>query len=213
MNQRVNEGLAWHMATCCPSNAWRVISLRLGNMRFLRMLRTSGMLRESLSSVRGHLGRTSTWSPAASSSSWVGAGSQSPSCSLQHYSHCSDHQKVPARSAALCPAAAQHRLPSHLSTPAHATMTPLSVQKRGGGQTSCSPRAAASFCSTCRTVLLAATPPATTKVFTSGCDSSAHLQRQIKVTSLSPTTGAGFEFACEWLQLACSPCGSALPGA
>lgn len=70
-------------------------------MRFLRMLRTSGMLRESLSSVRGHLGRTSTWSPVASSTSWVGAGSQSPSCSLQHYSHCSENQQVPARRAAL----------------------------------------------------------------------------------------------------------------
>ena len=89
------------MAACCPSNAWRVIALRLGNMRFLRMLRTSGMLRESLSSVRGHLGRTSTCSPVASSSSRVGAGSQSPSCSLQHSSHCCENQQVHARSAAL----------------------------------------------------------------------------------------------------------------
>ena len=100
-----------------------------------------------------------------------------------------------------CSADVQQRLPSHLSTPAQATMTPLSVHRRGGGQTSCSPRGAASLCSTCLTVSLAATPPATTKVFTSGCDSSAHLQCH---QSIKGEPGPYHKSR---------PCGSVLPGA
>ena len=56
-------------------------SVRLGKMRLLRMLRTSGMLRGSRRSVRGHLGLTSSQAVP----SWLHAllGSHSPSFSLQ----------------------------------------------------------------------------------------------------------------------------------
>ena len=39
--------------------------------------------------------------------------------------------------------------PSHLSTPAHATMTPLSTHQRGGGSTSESPSREHTSCSCC----------------------------------------------------------------
>mmetsp|Transcript_35279 Transcript_35279/g.99882 ORF Transcript_35279/g.99882 Transcript_35279/m.99882 type:complete len:224 (+) Transcript_35279:236-907(+) len=61
-----------------------------------------------------------------------------------------------------------------LSIPAHATITPLSVHRRGGGHTSSSPASSAIRKSAPRTSSFRATPPATTKDFICGNDSLAH---------------------------------------
>ena len=60
------------------------------------------------------------------------------------------------------------------TTDAAPTMTPLSVQYFGGGQTSSSPDSCASSDSLDRTYRLAATPPATTSCWHKGSDSSPH---------------------------------------
>ena len=62
-----------------------------------------------------------------------------------------------------------HRI-AHLSTPAHAIMTPLSVHHLGGGRTSERPSAAASFDSSARMNMFEATPPATTRFLYMGSD-------------------------------------------
>ena len=53
---------------------------------------------------------------------------------------------------------------THLSTPAHAIMTPLSVHHLGGGKTSDRPSDAASLETSPRMNMLDATPPATTRL-------------------------------------------------
>lgn len=52
---------------------------------------------------------------------------------------------------------------AHLSSPAHATMTPLSVHRMGEGQTSFIPACSETWLRELRTLAFAATPPATTK--------------------------------------------------
>mmetsp|Transcript_9851 Transcript_9851/g.31962 ORF Transcript_9851/g.31962 Transcript_9851/m.31962 type:complete len:224 (-) Transcript_9851:738-1409(-) len=60
------------------------------------------------------------------------------------------------------------------STPVHATITPLSVQSPGGGQTSARPCVCATASSRALTTLLQATPPATTRERMAGSSSNAH---------------------------------------
>jgi hypothetical protein len=128
-------------------------------------------LRGSLRSVRGQRGRRSTHSPSASSGD-AGGGSTSPSCSLRgwkrgqrqawkaearvitegnggewkriHVLLAALHQSSTAQHSATATNAGRWQPLAHRSTPAQATMTPLSVHSRGGGQTICSPAPSAS---------------------------------------------------------------------
>ena len=66
------------------------------------------------------------------------------------------------------------RKTAHLSTPAQATMTPLSVHRCGGGHTSCMPASSATPARLALRDWLQATPPATTRLARSGLSSLAH---------------------------------------